>query len=210
MPATASRRPPPAGPAHPSWISPLAFPKLHGRKLAVQLAAGSRLGGLGRTALLELALRLRPHPDLEVCVAGERGSSGGCDVLHQFGVDPRFLWRGRSGERRLCTVALRDAGSGAAVGLRRLGGWAEEALARLLCHGADAVIAASPLTAARLRSAGVRAPLRTHVGPLTVAEGSDGAALSALVQLYDLAACGKLAPPPPAAPGPFRLLEWPL
>ncbi|MHB8420242.1 MAG: glycosyltransferase family 4 protein [Myxococcales bacterium] len=145
---------------------PLAFRRLFGRKLTVNVVTDSGPFPLGAEGALEglqdCLARLGEHPDLELRVDDPRPA----DLLHFMGCGPAFLWRGAlRGSRRLCTLELPTE----PAGLAELARPVVHGLLRALCDRADAVVATTPSSARRLREMGVRASVRTMPGAIPAA-----------------------------------------
>ncbi|HUB07682.1 MAG TPA: glycosyltransferase family 4 protein [Myxococcales bacterium] len=145
---------------------PLAFRRLFGRKLTVNVVTDSGPFPLGAEGVLEglqeSLARLGDHPDLSLRVDDPRPA----DILHFIGCGPAFLYRGAmQGSRRLCSLELPSE----AAGLAELARPVVHGFLRALCDRTDAVIATTPHTAGRLRDMGVRASIRTLPGAVPAA-----------------------------------------
>ncbi len=164
MSSSAARKMQPPSTTQPHNPRPLAFRRLFGRRLTVNVVTDPgplKFGAEGvLDAFQECLARLGEHPDLEVRVDDSRPA----DLLHYLGFGPAFFYRGtRSGGRRLCTVRQPAEGSG----LPELAQPLVHAYLRALCDRADAVIATTPDSAHRLRSMGVSATIRTMPGTVS-------------------------------------------
>jgi 1,2-diacylglycerol-3-alpha-glucose alpha-1,2-galactosyltransferase len=149
----------------PSERRPLAFRRLHGRKLRVNVLSETPLFGLthqgGHTAFLDCAELMSRHPDLEVEINSHRPA----DVLHAHSWGPLYLLRGalQRGRRIFTAHVLPETAHGA---LASPGIPLFHRYLAFVYDYSDVVIAVSPKMAATLAELGVRAQVRTVPNPL--------------------------------------------
>ena len=144
---------------------PLAFRRLHGRKLRVNILSETPLLGFthqgGHTAFLDCIDLMAAHPDLEIEVNSRRDA----DVLHAHSWGPLYLWRGalQRGRRIFTAHVLPETAHGT---LASPGVPFFHRYLSFVYDYSDVVIAVSPKMAETMSELGVRAQVRTVPNPL--------------------------------------------
>ena len=146
----------------------LAFRRLYGRKLKINVLSETALLGLehqgGHTGFLDCVELMSRHPDLEV----EVNSRTPADVLHAHSWGPLYLWRGIGlAKRRIFTAHVLPETAEGAMPFAKIGAPLIHRYLRLVYNYSDVVVAVAPRMATRLReSLGVRGLIRTIPNPL--------------------------------------------
>jgi 1,2-diacylglycerol-3-alpha-glucose alpha-1,2-galactosyltransferase len=147
---------------------PLAFRRLHGRKLRINVLSETALLGLehqgGHTGFLDCVELMSRHPDLEIEVNGR----GAADILHAHSWGPLYLWRGIGhARRRIFTSHVLPETAEGAMPFAKLGAPLIHRYLKLVYGYSDVVVAVGPRMATRLREQlGVRCQIRTIPNPL--------------------------------------------
>lgn len=145
----------------------LRFPRLAGRRLAVNVVSETQLYGLenqgGHTGFLDCVDLMRGHPDLDVRVNSRRRH----DVVHSHSWGPAyFFWGRRMRGRRVFTAhVVPQTAIGtlpfADVGYPVVRGWM-----RAIFGYSDVVVSVAPKMTEQIRELGVRSRIETVPNPL--------------------------------------------
>lgn len=141
----------------------LAFRRLHGRKLRVNVLSETSMLGLthqgGHTGFLDCIELMSRHPDLEI----EINSRKPADVLHAHSWGPLYLWRGLPlARRRIFTAHVLPETARGTMPFAGFGAPLIRRYLKLVYDYSDVVIAVAPRMADALRAQlGADAQIRT-------------------------------------------------